>query len=116
VSLGWHFPSDVAGGYLLAAAFALAVLAALRAADARWPHRGQVRRAAREALATPSPAVAAAAVAVPLMLAAAIAAPYAYGAVTYAGDHTAFTVVALGMALAAVAMNAGLAAISSRRR
>src|SRR5215212_2422421 len=37
--LGWHFPSDVAGGFLVATACALTTLAALRAADQRWPER-----------------------------------------------------------------------------
>src|SRR4051812_40540672 len=47
--LAWHFPSDVAGGFVLATAFALTTLAALRAADARWPERAG-RTAARRAL------------------------------------------------------------------
>src|SRR3954452_6767881 len=47
--LAWHFPSDVAGGFVLATTFALATLAALRAADARWPERAG-RTAARRAL------------------------------------------------------------------
>ncbi|MBA3301917.1 MAG: phosphatase PAP2 family protein, partial [Thermoleophilaceae bacterium] len=37
--LGWHFPSDVLGGYLVAVTWALVFLAGLRAADARWPER-----------------------------------------------------------------------------
>lgn len=37
--LGWHFPSDVAGGFLVATASALTTLAALRAAEQRWPER-----------------------------------------------------------------------------
>ena len=39
VALGWHFPSDVVGGYLLATGWALALLAGLRAAQARYPER-----------------------------------------------------------------------------
>ena len=37
VVLGFHVPSDVLGGYLVAATFALAGAAALAAAEARWP-------------------------------------------------------------------------------
>ena len=37
--LGWHFPSDVAGGFLVATACALTTLAGLRAAEERWPER-----------------------------------------------------------------------------
>jgi membrane-associated phospholipid phosphatase len=37
--LGSHFPSDVLGGFLVAAVWVLAGAAALRAADRRWPAR-----------------------------------------------------------------------------
>jgi membrane-associated phospholipid phosphatase len=47
--LAWHFPSDVAGGYLVAAASGLVTLAALRAADERWPRRTG-REAAKRAI------------------------------------------------------------------
>jgi membrane-associated phospholipid phosphatase len=36
---GWHFPSDVAGGFLLATGWGLAVVAALRVTELRWPER-----------------------------------------------------------------------------
>jgi membrane-associated phospholipid phosphatase len=49
--LAWHFPSDVAGGYLVAASSALVTLAALRAADERWPRRTG-RDAAKRAIRT----------------------------------------------------------------
>jgi membrane-associated phospholipid phosphatase len=47
--LAWHFPSDVAGGFLVATAFALLTVAALRAAEQRWPERTG-REAARRAI------------------------------------------------------------------
>ncbi len=37
--LAWHMPSDVIGGYLVASFWAALALAALRAADRRWPRR-----------------------------------------------------------------------------
>jgi membrane-associated phospholipid phosphatase len=37
--LGWHMPSDVLGGYLVAALWASLALAALRAAERSWPVR-----------------------------------------------------------------------------
>jgi membrane-associated phospholipid phosphatase len=37
--LAWHMPSDVLGGYLVATLWAALALAALRAADRRWPPR-----------------------------------------------------------------------------
>jgi membrane-associated phospholipid phosphatase len=37
--LAWHMPSDVIGGYLVAAFWTALAVAALRAADRRWPPR-----------------------------------------------------------------------------
>lgn len=37
--LAWHMPSDVVGGYLLAALWMALAVAALRSADRRWPSR-----------------------------------------------------------------------------
>jgi membrane-associated phospholipid phosphatase len=40
--LAWHMPSDVLGGYLVASLWAALAVAALRAADRRWPPREPV--------------------------------------------------------------------------
>jgi membrane-associated phospholipid phosphatase len=37
--LAWHMPSDVAGGFLIAALWTALAVAALRAAERRWPRR-----------------------------------------------------------------------------
>ncbi len=37
--LAWHMPSDVLGGYLVAALWTALAVAALRAAERRWPSR-----------------------------------------------------------------------------
>lgn len=37
--LAWHMPSDIVGGYLVATLWAALLLAALRAAERRWPAR-----------------------------------------------------------------------------
>jgi membrane-associated phospholipid phosphatase len=37
--LAWHMPSDVVGGYLVATLWAALIVAALRAAERRWPRR-----------------------------------------------------------------------------
>lgn len=39
LALGWHFPSDVIGGFLVAALWTALAVAALLAAQARWPLR-----------------------------------------------------------------------------
>jgi membrane-associated phospholipid phosphatase len=43
--LAWHMPSDVLGGYLVAALWMAIVVAALRISDRRWPSAS--RRSAR---------------------------------------------------------------------
>ena len=60
VALGWHYPSDIIGGYLVATAWCLATLAAMRIADARWPEPGTLRAAARTHAPAPHDALAAA--------------------------------------------------------
>lgn len=115
VALTWHFPSDVAAGYLVAAAWSFAVLAGLRAAEARWPHSGQVRSAARRALAAPSRGAVAVTLAVPAAIVTVLAAPYADRLHEYAERHTVFAASAVGMAAASLATCAALAALSSKR-
>jgi membrane-associated phospholipid phosphatase len=44
----WHLPSDVLGGYLLAGLWTAVAVAALRAADRRWPFDRSPRRSLRE--------------------------------------------------------------------
>lgn len=97
VVLGWHFPSDVAGGHLVAAAWCFAVLAALRATAGREaePARlfGRPERAAIAATAL--------GVVTSLALLTAFAAPRLAEAVDYAQRHT--SAVGVGGAVAACA-------------
>jgi membrane-associated phospholipid phosphatase len=104
LALGWHFPSDVFGGFLVAATWALLGVAAIFAADARWPRRapGELppRLSVREALAAPAAAVAGG-----LALAGLVLITRPHQMVAYASAHKAFVVGAgaigvLGMALA----------------
>jgi membrane-associated phospholipid phosphatase len=46
--LAWHMPSDVLGGYLVAALWMAIAVAALRIADRRWPPAGRRSARARE--------------------------------------------------------------------
>jgi membrane-associated phospholipid phosphatase len=41
--LAWHMPSDVIGGYLVASLWTALAVAALRAAERRWPSGGRAR-------------------------------------------------------------------------
>jgi hypothetical protein len=62
MATGSHFPSDVLGGFLVAAIWVLTAAGALRAADHRWPARQRDKAAVRlsEALAPSAVAVGAA--------------------------------------------------------
>ncbi len=114
--LGWHFPSDVVGGYLVATAWGLVTLAALRYANERWPEEGTMRQAAREAMSAPSPAsIARIAVAITAVLCL-VAASRADQIAGFADRHTAMLAVASGIAVAAAVLLAAVVAISSGGR
>ena len=122
VSMGWHFPSDVIGGFLLATGWTLVLLAGLRALESRYPER-----AGRSALARRSRAVVDAvsgAGLVALVVAGSIAvAAVGLGIVFfrlsdlvgYAADHTVFFVVAALLILSAVVLLRLVAEASARR-
>jgi membrane-associated phospholipid phosphatase len=123
VAFGWHFPSDVAGGYLLASFWALVLLAGLRAADERYPERSGrgrlevVRRGAADRVAALGLGVAAAAGAAVLALAGAGAVVLRGGElVGYLQTHTAVLAVGGALTVAAVGLLAALALASARTR
>jgi membrane-associated phospholipid phosphatase len=104
LTLGWHFPSDVLGGFLVAAAWTLLTIAALRWFEAR---RGRDpitvesrRQSLREVLSPAGVAVAATAA-----LAALVAVTRPHAVIVYVRTHEAFivgasTIAALGLVLA----------------
>jgi membrane-associated phospholipid phosphatase len=111
LSLDWHYPSDVLGGYLVAASWTGVAVAALRYADVRWPaHTG--REAAGRVLArvqVRSFALGLAVIAV--IAAAAVAAVSPDRALDFVRGHTIFAAGAAAIALASVAVAATLAAL-----
>jgi membrane-associated phospholipid phosphatase len=113
--LAWHFPSDVAGGFLVATSSAFLTLAALRAAEQRWPERTG-REAARRALRTADLRWAAG-IAGALVLAATFAIVLATGdrALQFAGRHTTATIAAIAVAAMSAALPASLVALGARR-
>jgi membrane-associated phospholipid phosphatase len=119
VSLGWHFPSDVIAGYLLATAWALALTAALYEADRRFPARERwassaIARAS-DKIATGGLALAAAAATVVGVIATAgLLATDADAATCLAREHTAFVVVAGGIASAALVLPVTVATVARR--
>ena len=122
VSLGWHLPSDVAGGFLLATGWALVLLAALRTAERKFPERTGRSRLAAASRATVD-RVAAVGLAATVLAGAAAAVAVAGvvllfrlpDLVGYFQDHTAFFAVALALAVCASALLLGLARLLARR-
>jgi membrane-associated phospholipid phosphatase len=113
--LGWHFPSDVAGGFVVATSCALATLAALRAADERWPERSgreAAKRVMRDFDARREVLVVAGFV---LAALAGIAAAAGRQTLEFVGHHTTALIAALAVAALAAALPVSVAALGARR-
>jgi membrane-associated phospholipid phosphatase len=112
--LAWHFPSDIAGGYLVAGSSALVTLAALRAAEERWPLRSG-RDAARRAIRTVDPRRAALLVAgfVVATLAGVVAAAGG-SALQFADRHTTAVAAAAAIAAMAAVLPVSVSALGAR--
>jgi len=106
LTLDWHYPSDVLGGFLVAAAWALAAVAVLTWAERRWPHPERVRGtrpALREQLAPAGVTATGGA-----LLAAMVLLARPRQTLDYAAEHTAFVAGAGALAVAALALAVGL--------
>jgi membrane-associated phospholipid phosphatase len=122
VSLGWHFPSDIIGGFLLATGWTLVLLAGLRAADQRYPERTArgalvVRSRAlvdRVAGAGLTVALVVGAIGVVVLVAAVVAFRFS-DLVDYVQDHTAFAGVAALLTLSALALLGVVTGVLARR-
>ena len=108
VALGWHLPSDVFGGYLVAAAFTLVGAAGLAALESR-----AVRAGAGGPSLIPVPALAAA-VAALLGLAGAAVVTTAPGMTLSALEHPSAIAVGAGIAALGLTLTGGLAAALRR--
>jgi membrane-associated phospholipid phosphatase len=115
--LARHMPSDVVGGYLVAALWISIALAALRRADARWPvrtGRRTLRRASEalrvsRALHRRDPRLPGVIAAIALAPAAVLLVPRAPKALAYAGAHPSLLAAAAALAALAVTLAASLA-------
>jgi membrane-associated phospholipid phosphatase len=119
VAWGWHYPSDVLAGYLLATGWAPATGAALYEAERRFPAS---ERWASTALARASDRIATGGLALAAVGAGAVAVLATAGVVLadpssaacYAREHTAFVVVAGGVASAALVLPVTMASVARR--
>lgn len=115
MAANWHWPSDVVGGQLLATTWCLIALAALRSAEQRWPVRGSMREAARQAVVAPSRRAliggllaAAALVAIAVLARAAAVAHFVQA-------HTSSVAVGAAVSASAIALLAGVTTLAVRR-
>jgi hypothetical protein len=106
LTLGWHFPSDVFGGYLVAATYVLLGIAAVAAADRRWPTRRGAEGVTKPVDVVPALAVAMLAAGAAIGLA--VARPHAL--LGYAATHTTFVAGALAIAALATLLAGVMAA------
>ena len=122
VTLGWHYPSDVVGGFLLATIWTLLVVAGLQVAERRWPQRvgrtrvtaavtGVVDRATEAGLL----ALALAALVVAGGAALVVALTRLDEVLGFASDHTAAVAVGIAVAGSAALLLAGVTSALRRR-
>ena len=105
LALGWHYPTDVLGGFLVATTWTLAAVSGLLAMQERraGPDGRTVRPSVTSALGPPAAAVLAA---IFLAVGAALARPH--DVVSYARAHEAFIVGAVAIGAVALALATGL--------
>lgn len=121
IALGWHFPSDAVGGFLLASGWALVLMAGLAVLEERLPARaGRTRaaaavRSAVDRVAAVGLLAAAAGGLCALALSVLVLTMRPGGLMDFAERHTALVVVGPSVALAAVGLLWGVAALSRRR-
>jgi membrane-associated phospholipid phosphatase len=106
VALGWHLPSDVLGGYLVAASFTLLGAAALAALETRQPAPAARRTGPRAAIPWPELAAAVAALASLVALALLVRHPQLVATTL---RHAEVLLVAFGIGVLGLALTAGLA-------
>jgi membrane-associated phospholipid phosphatase len=111
LTTGIHYPSDVLGGFLVAATWTLGAVAALLGAE-RWRPSGRTssgRVSTRAALGAPAAVLLAA-----LALGALVIAVRPHDVVAYARAHEAFMAGAAGIAALSLALSTGVV-LSTRR-
>lgn len=110
LTLSWHYPSDVLGGFLVATLWTTLAVAALSWAQTRWPLRSTGEDPPlREQLAPAGVTAVSAA-----LLASAVLIARPQQVIDYAQQHTFFVVGAGALATVALALAAGLSVLTRR--
>jgi hypothetical protein len=113
LALGWHYPSDVLGGYLVATAWAMVAVTWLASAEARHPYRAVDDDGGQPSVGAslvPQGAVLAGAAGLACLLTLA----HPHTVLAYARDHVLFIAGAAGIGVLALTL-AGFIALSVRR-
>ena len=113
--LAWHYPSDVAGGFLVATSSALVTLAALRAAEERWPERTGRETAKRVIRDADLRGVAVAVAGFVLVVCGTIAVAAGDRTLEFASRHTTAVFAAVVVAAMAAALPACVIALGARQ-
>jgi membrane-associated phospholipid phosphatase len=111
LTLGWHFPSDVIGGFLIAALWTALMVAAVWRLDEQSPPRAEPARSSPLADIAPPILIGAA-----LTGAVLIAAERPRAVATYAEEHPAFLLGAATIAALAALLTAAASAVTTTRR
>jgi membrane-associated phospholipid phosphatase len=106
--LGWHFPSDVLGGFLVAGSWTALTLAALWWAEARWPQRSARRAVGRVAAGAGDLFAPAALIALALGAAIGIVALRGHIVAAYTVSHVSFVAGAATIAALAAGLATGI--------
>jgi len=111
LTLGWHYPSDVFGGFLVAATWTLLAIAGLKAAESRSPRAvPAIKRASIAETLGPLGATLAGAVALALL----VLLTRPHQVTSYAHAHEAFVVGAVAIATLSIALSTAIV-LSVRR-
>lgn len=103
LATGLHYPSDVLGGYLVAAVWTLAIVAALLAAERRWPldrTSSSPSISLRAVLGAPGAVIGGA-----VVLGTILAVSRPHDVISYARAHQAFVLEAAGIAALSLAVS-----------
>jgi membrane-associated phospholipid phosphatase len=109
--LGWHFPSDVIGGFLVAGLWTALAVAAVARLDQLRPPRAEAVRRSPIAASAPGVLVGAA-----FLGAVLIALDHPRALATYAQEHHAFMLGAATIAALAALLTAAASAVTTARR
>ncbi|MDX6656415.1 MAG: hypothetical protein QOH62_1208 [Solirubrobacteraceae bacterium] len=107
--LGWHFPSDVIGGFLIAALWTSVAVAAVARADQRWPRQREAARRGSSPLSAGAPVVLVGAAVAAAVL---IAAERPRAVATYAQNHPVFLLGAAAIAALAALLTAAASTVT----